>query len=64
MKNIILKGLTITTLVLTLASSANAGYEIRSNSLFGTTTITGTGSNFGYTTTCRYNSLFKTTYCN
>ena len=33
MKNIILKGLTITTLVLTLASSANAGYEIRSNSL-------------------------------
>ena len=64
MKNIFLKGLTITTLVLTLVSSANAGYQIRSNPIFGTTTITGAGGDSGYTTTCRYNSVFKTTYCN
>ena len=68
MKNIILKGLTITTLVLTLVSSANAwstgGYTISKNHLLGTTTITGTGSNWGNNTTCHYNALLGQTYCN
>ena len=68
MKNTIIKGLAITTLALTFTSSANAwstgGYTISQNSLLGTTTITGTGSNWGHTTTCRYNALLQKTYCN
>ena len=62
MKKLIISGLTIATLMTTLATSANAGWTVRTDS-WGTSRVSGTGSNSGMSYTCRTDS-WGTTRCN
>ena len=57
MKKLLISGLTIATLMTTLATSANAGYLIQSDYMGGYK-ISGTGSNWGSpTVSCRSNYM-------
>ena len=58
MKKLLISGLTIATLMGSLATSASAGWN--SNTTFGTTYITGTGSHSG--SGYNMNTTFGTTY--
>ena len=62
MKKLIISGLTIATLMTTLATSANAGWSVRTD-YFGNKHISGNGSHYGQNYTCR-TDYFGNVHCN